>query len=134
LYGLSRVPITRAAVVWIPLLVVFWANLHASFVVGIGMVGVVFLGRVVELGRENGWSVRTTWRDTAVRRLLAVIVLSVAGAGVLNPYGPAFYVKIASFGNSPNLATFDEWQPLNFSEPGGGHWLFLATVVLLIVT
>lgn len=134
LFGLSRSMLTRAALVWIPLVVIFWANLHASFVVGIGLVGVVFLGRVIELGRETGWSLSLIWRDTAVRRLLAVIVLSIVGAGLLNPYGPGFYLQIARFGGHPNLATFDEWQPINFSQSGGGRWLFLLTVGLLVVT
>lgn len=134
LYGVSRSVPTRAALIWIPLVVVLWANLHASFVVGIGVVGVVFLGRVIGVGRENGWSLRSVWQDTAVRRLLTIIVLSLIGPALLNPYGPSYYAKIGQFGNHPNLATFEEWQPLNFSDSRGGHWLYLGLVVLLVVT
>jgi hypothetical protein len=134
LWGLSRPQISRAALVWMPLVCVLWANLHASFVVGTGVMGVVFLGRAIELARASGWSFAVLRTDPALRRLFAVIVFSILGAGLINPYGPRLYVLIATFGNHPNLATFDEWQPLNFRELRGGAGLYLFSMALLIVT
>jgi hypothetical protein len=134
LWGISRPVLSRAALLWIPLVVVLWANLHGSFIVGIGVMGVVFLGRAMELCRANNWSLAIVRSDPAVRRLFAVIVLSIMAAGLINPYGPRYYVLIATFGNHPNLATFDEWQPLNFRQLRGGAGLYLFTLGLLVVT
>ena len=37
---------SRRAIVWVPLLMVLWANLHGSFVVGLGLLGIVLVGPV----------------------------------------------------------------------------------------
>jgi hypothetical protein len=133
LFGLSRPLITRRAVVWIPFVMILWANLHGSFVVGFGLLGLVFFGRLVEVGRESG-SVRAIWQDPACRRLLLTIVLGLVGAGILNPYGPSLYLDVIRFGDNPNVRTMSEWQALDFSQLRGGHWGYLAIIVLLAVT
>lgn len=134
LCAISRETPTRRSVVWVPLLVVLWANLHGSFVVGIGLLGAAMLGRALAAGWSEGRSVRAAWRDLGVRRLAAALVLSAAGAGLLNPYGPGIYAEVVSFGAHPNLKTVVEWQPLDFSQSRGGHWGYLATVVFLALT
>lgn len=133
LCGLSRPVPTRRAVLWMPLVVVLWANLHGSFVVGIALIGAVMLGRGIEVFRETA-SARAIWRDVAIRRLVAILMLSVAAVAVLNPYGPALYLNVVRFGGNPNLRTIAEWQPLDFSHPRGGHWAYFAVVILLVLT
>lgn len=132
LCGLSRPVLSRRAVVWVPLLMVLWANLHGSFVVGFGLLGIVLAGRGIDLVRAEGW--RAAWRDTATRRLGLALGLSLALVAILNPYGPSLYINVIKFGGSPNLRTVAEWQPLNFSAPFGGHWGYLAGLVVIGLT
>ena len=131
---LSRPGPTRRAVILAPLSLVLWANLHGSFVIGVGLIGVILLGKAIELGRENGWSLRAIGRDPPTRRLCAMLILSVVAVAILNPYGPSLYVDVVKFGESPNLRTMAEWQPLDFSEARGGHWGYLAMLALLGLT
>ncbi len=134
LCGVSRPVVGRVAVVVVPLVLVLWANLHGSFVVGLGLVGIVLLGRVIEVLRTEGWSVRAVWGDSATRRLGLMLALGIVGAGFLTPHGPALFLDVIRFGGSPNLLTMAEWQPLDFSQSRGGHRAYLAIVVLLMGT
>lgn len=134
LCGLSRPVPSRRALVWVPLLLVLWANLHGSFVVGLGLLGAALVGRVIEVLRADEGSARAAWRDSAVRRLVVALGASVVAVAVLNPLGPQLYLDVVRFGGHPNLRTVVEWQPLDFSQPRGGHWGYLATIVLLVFT
>lgn len=101
---LSRPVLSRAAVVAAPLLLVLWANLHGSFALGFALLGLGWLGRVIETKRD-------AVKDTGVRRLTLAILLGLVGV-CLNPAGPMIYLNVLSFGGNPNLKTLQEWQPL----------------------
>ncbi|MCS6864423.1 MAG: hypothetical protein RMJ56_01355 [Gemmataceae bacterium] len=131
---ISRPILTRWASGIIPLVMVVWANGHGSFVVGFGLLGLFLIGRALDVWRdhEDWWG--KIVRDQAIHRLLVALILSLAAVAILNPYGPHIYIEVSRFGSHPNLRSFAEWQPLNFSQPTGGHWLYLATVALLVLT
>jgi hypothetical protein len=109
---LSRPVLSKAAVVAIPLLLALWANLHGSFAVGFALLGLAWVGRVVEaaLGGEGG-RVKAVLADTGVRRLTLALVLGLA-AVCLNPAGPRIYLNVLAFGSHPNLSSMIEWRPL----------------------
>ncbi len=91
--------------VWaIPVIVVIWASIHGSFVLGPAAVAVVWLEDVVE-GRPRP------------HRLLAVALLS-AGATLLNPYGTGAWSYAAGLTANPLIRRLiTEWQvtaPLSF--------------------
>jgi hypothetical protein len=132
LLALSRPVPTRRAVVWLPALMVLWANLHGSFVMSFGLIGAALLARVLDLGRAEG--APAVVRDTAARRLLLAFLLGAGAVAVLNPYGPGLYLDVVRFGENPNLRTLAEWRPLDFSQPRGGHLAYLVTIVFLLVT
>jgi hypothetical protein len=69
-----------------------------------------------------------------VRRLTAVLLLSAVAVAVLNPHGPYLYLHTLALARHPNIATLEEWQPLDFTMGPGGHWGYLASVVLLAVS
>jgi hypothetical protein len=129
----SRPTPSKAAVVAVPLLLAVWVNLHGSFAVGFAVLGLAWIGRVIEAVRavERG-RVKAVFTDTAVRRLTLAIVLGL-GAVCLNPAGPRVYLSVLSFGSQPNLKTLQEWQPLDYSNPGTGYNLYIALCVLLLV-
>lgn len=133
LFGLSREVPSRRFVVWAPALLVLWANLHGSFPIGFALIGLMLVGRVIEVGRDAGWSVRAVIRDTVVRRFVLAIVLGLAAVAVLNPYGIDLFRNVARFSDSPNLLTMAEWQPILIVGSGAGL-AYLLLAFLLVVT
>jgi hypothetical protein len=70
-----------------------------------------------------------------VRRLLLALVLAVLAAGLLNPYGPGLYLDALGLARHPTLGTIEEWRPLDFAlDGGGGHWGYLALLVLIALS
>jgi hypothetical protein len=101
-----------------------WANLHGSFVVGLGLLFTGVLGRAIDVVRRSGrWSALA--RDRRLTRLALITELAVA-ATLVNPYGPYLAVSVLSFGGHPNLQSLTEWQPLDVRT-----WLGGATLGLL---
>jgi hypothetical protein len=130
---LSRPVLSKAAVVAVPLLLLVWVNLHGTFAVGFGLLGMAWVGRVVEAALAgNGGRVKAVFADTNVRRLTLAIALAL-GAACLNPAGPAVYLNVLSFGKHPNLKTLLEWEPISFTEAGKGGPLYLALAGLVVL-
>lgn len=111
----------------IPIIFLSWANLHGSFVVGLAILGLQFLGRVIEVG----WRTRSLVQvctDKWVRRWLVVTELSVCGA-LLNPYHIDLFINSLTFPRNPNLKDVLEWEPLEFRDAEGiwfcASWLLM---------
>lgn len=113
----------RAAWAALPVLVV-WANLHGSVLVGVGVMlawalaGIVSERGVPFVGRLAGFA----------PGLLAPLAL------LVTPYGPAgvtYYARI--FGGAPLREVVSEWQPASLAEPLHAPFfaLLLPTLVLL---
>jgi hypothetical protein len=131
LWTLSRPSWSRRMLIGLPLLMILWANLHGSFVVGFALMSLVLAGRAVEVAQQADGSVRAVGQDESTQRFALAVVLALVGVSVLNPYGVAIFANVLRFGGHPNLATMAEWQPLDFSQPRGGHWGYLAILALL---
>lgn len=94
-----------------------WTNLHGSFIVGLGILGIVTVGRILD-----------RWRIT--RHWLAVFAspqsqfewlccqLAVIGC-CLNPYGMDLLVQTVAFPTHPNLKSVLEWYPLEMMSLEG---------------
>ncbi len=132
--AVTRYGPSRRALVWVPLLIVLWANAHGSFLMGLVLLGFALAGRVFDVFAAEGLRAILVLRDTAAKRILLMLICGTVAAGLATPYGPALYPKVLAFGAQANLATMGEWQPLDFSIAAGGHRLFLAALVFLIVT
>lgn len=114
----------------IPLVFLGWANLHGSFVVGLAILGLQFLGRVIEVA----WKTRSLVQvctDKWVRRWLVVTELSVCGA-LMNPYHIDLFINSLTFPRNPNLKDVLEWEPLEFRD-AEGIWFCLAWVIMLFL-
>ncbi len=104
---------------WIPLLIATWANLHAGFVAGLGVLGIV----------AASWCWRARGRSDRVmvwRHWCLVLAASVAGT-LLNPYGLRYweFVWYAVRLERPHVT---EWRPMV-----GQHFLIVATYVAAVV-
>jgi hypothetical protein len=107
----------------IPLLVV-WANVHGSVLLGAGFVGLHAAGRVVSALRR---------RD--IRALTAYLLLGTCAALTLicTPYGfgvARYYGSL--IGNSELAAAGTEWTPPNPAH--ADSWAFFAVVIAVAVT
>ncbi len=133
LFALSRPTLARPALIWIPLLMVLWANLHGSYAIGLILLSLFLAGKTIELGLEQrSWNVKALLLQPRLKPLWIVLAASIIGIGVLNPAGPWIYWRTIAMTNHPVVLLMDEWRPLSFSLGGGGHWSYLVTIVLLI--
>jgi hypothetical protein len=101
----------------VPVLFALWANLHGSWVVGLGLLGAMFTGRAFDVIRRTG-SVRSVVVNRQVRRLFVLTELA-AIAVLLNPYGLGVYAEVLSFAGNPNLQDLIEWEPLTLRMSQG---------------
>ena len=113
----------------IPLTFAVWANLHASFLVGLGLLISVFLGRWFDVLMQTG-SIRRAVSDRQVGRTVCLTLLASA-AVLLNPYTFRIYVEVVQVSSCQNLQDLTEWQPLNIR--GGQGQVFVAVALLMIV-
>ena len=101
----------------IPLTFALWANLHGSFPMGLGLLGLMAIGRMFDVIWRTGrlWA---AFRDSEARRL--VLLTQIAAAAVLlNPYGVGIYGEVFAVAGNPNLEDLFEWDPLSLRLPHG---------------
>jgi hypothetical protein len=117
-----------AAYAGIPLVMVFWANTHGSFPIGLVFLGCHALGGMI----ETAWRTRSfsaVFGDRMVRRWMILTQLA-AAAVLLNPDTIDAYINVVSFGSNPNLEGIEEWAPIHLraiEAPG-----LLASLVVLL--
>jgi len=119
----------RAALWLLPLLMVFWANVHSGFIYGLFLLAALFLGEVLA-GR--------IFPDPAplgLRRWLRLGFFSLlaALATLLNPYGPRLLLYPFSYylgGITLHTGFVAEWLSPNFHE--FGNLLFALLILALI--
>lgn len=93
---------TRALLVLPPLFLV-WANLHAGFIIGLGIAVVALL------------TVRTTGRRA--RLLLCAAIAASAVATLANPAGPGLWAYVGTTFTNPTLTgVVTEWQSPDFHD------------------
>jgi hypothetical protein len=119
-------------VMWaaLPAMFALWANMHGSFMVGLGLLACFTMGRAIDVLRRTG-KVKALFGDTRLRRFLLVSQLC-AVATLLNPYGLAVYPEILTIGQNVNLQDIIEWHPLNL-RMFQGQAAAAATLLLFVV-
>ncbi|MSR56811.1 MAG: hypothetical protein EXS05_03965 [Planctomycetaceae bacterium] len=114
----------------VALLFVLWANLHGSFVMGLGLLACRSVGSMIDAALSTR-SLRHVSADAAKRQFRGLTVLA-ACACLVNPYGPRLYAEALSVAGNPNLRDLIEWAPLVFSTWQGR--IFLAVAVSIAAT
>jgi hypothetical protein len=108
---------------WLPLLMVPWANLHAGFVSGLGLLALIVFGATL----ERLLAPRPAWRP------LAWLALASAAAGVaslLNPFGiRALLFPVEVVSSREFMTTTIEWFSPNFHD--SRHRPFEVMILLL---
>ncbi|HOO78432.1 MAG TPA: tetratricopeptide repeat protein [bacterium] len=109
---------------WIPPLMLFWANVHGAFTIGLFILGAWTLGTGLE-----AWAGKQSWKDA---RTVLGWALAGGAACLINPHGiRAFFYS----GNTGFLKNFIySWQPFFAVDPGSwsfSQWAF-PTAILLV--
>jgi hypothetical protein len=99
---------------WLPLLMVPWANLHAGFVTGIAIIGLVGVGTALPslAGRERR---RAGWRVLGLATGVGVVT---GLASLVNPYGlQAVLFPLEVVNTRVFMSSTAEWFSPNFHNP-----------------
>lgn len=103
--------------VWlIPVLIAIWANVHGSFALGLGLIGIVFLGELLRYALPTLGTPLTFTQAEARARLktLALVLLFSMAATLINPRGAGIVGYVSNLlGSGPVQAFASEWQPPN---------------------
>jgi len=116
--GRARFP-AGAWPVWLGtgLLFVAWANLHASFFLGIVVLACYALGQVATVAARSG-SIRAAVSDRPTQRWVLLAEWA-ALASLANPYGWNLALETWNLVRNENLRRMQEWLPLSLATPTG---------------
>jgi hypothetical protein len=112
----------------LPPLFLLWANLHAGFLGGLGILGAVLAVEAGRLVLARGRAVPAE----RVRGLATALGLS-ALAACVNPAGPGLYAYALQTTFRVKREPIVEWMPPNLHDPGLWPFLILALSVVLLV-
>lgn len=108
---------------WALPLLVLWANLHGSVVLGVGLIGPAVLEALLRKERSDWPQVLLRW--------VPFTALAVA-ASCLTPYGPEpLLMPLTTLGLGHALGWITEWRPQDFSHIGLFELLLLAGIFAL---
>jgi len=115
----------RWALLWLPPLMLLWVNLHAGFILGLGLVGIFAVGRI--------WSSLAAPQDGDRQKIAQlVIVFSVCLlTTLLTPYGYRLHIHVYQYlSNSFLMNNIDEFSSPNFHVPVYEYFeLFIPLVI-----
>jgi hypothetical protein len=126
-----RPPWPKWAVAAAPFAVLFWVNVHPSFLLAFVLLGILLVGRAL----TAAWTQRrlaAAADDADVRRLLLTLGLCLAAACV-NPHGPRHLIEAIKFGQTPVFQVVGEWGPLPPLRSYTG-WALSGSYVVVLAT
>lgn len=118
------------SLVALPLLMVVWVNMHGSFVLGIGLLGLAWLAAAIDfLGADRGRRAEA-WQRT---RSLTIVGGATLLAALCQPLGIGIVGYLRTMlGNAALQQWFVEWQPPDngFNLLNTGFWFFAVLLLL----
>jgi len=121
----------RAALWFVPLLMLLWVNTHGSWIVGLGTIFVYWISGLFDF--RAGSLEATRWPEKDRRVIACVFLLSLI-AVPMTPYGTRIAASPFEFAFSLplNSAHITEWEPMPFDLAGGKLFLALFLAVILL--
>jgi hypothetical protein len=119
--------------IWfLPILFVFWVNLHGAFVLGLALIGIYL---VCETARSY-WPGVQSHLDRRKLPILGIVLLLCILGTLVNPEGYKIYEYVLTVTNSPSVRQFvSEWQPPAINQIPGIFMFygpfFILTFVLI---
>jgi hypothetical protein len=98
----------------IPLLFLFWANMHGTFILGLGLLfaflGIKILERILYCYKVKKINYSHLWSNKKILNFFNISVLSVL-VTLINPYGFKLYDFLSGYTNTFYLSHIQEWLP-----------------------
>jgi hypothetical protein len=118
---------------WLPLLMLFWVNVHGEFLLGFVLLGIYLISGIVQLFFVSGASATSRGETSSwLQRLAAVTAVSFL-ATFINPYGYRLHLHIYSYlSNRWLIDHIEEFQSPDFH--GWAQQAFVLLVLLAIAT
>lgn len=107
---------------FMPMLMLLWANLHASYALGLAIMAVFALEALVAR-RETPWAVIRAWTPVGLLSLVAAMA---------TPHGPAGLLYPFQTSAMSTLNAITEWLPADFSKPEPFELALLATLFVCL--
>jgi len=115
-------------IIWLSIIFALWANLHGSFLIALGVLGLIALGNSWESFRSSKVAM---FSDPLVKRYWLAVLVALITAACLNPIGPGLLFEIGSFGSTEALGAITEWRPLVLFSVSGS--LFFGSLLITAV-
>jgi hypothetical protein len=110
-----------ARIWWIVPVVMFWANLHGTFFLAVGLIGLAWLEDVQQ-------------QQPSATRLIA-LGLAVIAASFVNPFGIHVWSYVWELSSNPSVrGMVTEWQPTSIDSYSGAVFLVSVPVVALLLS
>jgi len=139
---LSHRTLGRLSCLGFAILLIFWTNLHGSFVIAPVTLCLIIAGRSLDVFRNCRRrdvclreSLTRVCRDKRLQQLCTVVVIMLLST-LINPYGVKLWWEVLTFSQSHNLYDLIEWKPL-WKTPKQGTAVLISLVAtsgLLLLT
>lgn len=116
----------------LPLLMMVWVNMHGSFALGVGLLGLAWLGQLFSAAGKSE-------QAAAARQCLLPLTAAVLGtllATIVHPLGIGIFGYVYRLlSDPPSQSLIIEWQPpTNAPNPfSAGFWFFLMLFLLAVL-
>ncbi len=122
----------RPVIFLLPLLMVFWVNLHGGYVIGLILTGIYLFGNVFSFIFANAAQKNTSKKKATYLGLTLIVCLF---SSLINPYG--YHILLFPFRLTTNTFIMDhinEFMSPNFHEPMFFTYLLLLMIMVLTVS
>ncbi|QDU82772.1 hypothetical protein Pla110_45340 [Polystyrenella longa] len=123
-------PFRPTLLLWIPPVMLISANLHGSFVMGVGLSGAYVLAQLIDSIRQS--RSLTHWISQPEILFSGLLLLVTFVVPLVNPYGAYLYETVRTFSKDPNLYDLIEWKPLTLQMRQGKAALFACLLLLVL--
>jgi hypothetical protein len=126
-------PYYQTRLFWLPLLMLFWVNVHGEFLLGFVLLGIYLISGIVQFFFAGGTSSSEREKIAGWLRHLATVTAVSFLVTLINPYGYRLHFHIYSYlSNRWLIDHIEEFQSPNFH--GWAQQSFVLLVLLAIVT
>jgi hypothetical protein len=119
---LTEYRLGRANRLWLlPPLMALWVNMHGAFILGLGLIGITFVGELLKRRMRN---------DDSELRPLVIWGVITALATLLNPRGLGVLSYVRSLLSSGAVTTLvEEWAPPTIRDADGSGLIFFVFLI-----